>query len=366
MGEGAATLSADGVILYCNDRLATMLGRPLEQVIGQRARIAGYRPRTTRPLPRSSLRAHTGDRPQGDRPGDRWGHRDARVPVGFPLAPGRSRDGELPRAHGPDGAATPRARRRGGTVGPIHPRAGRRCHRGLRRRGSGHARQQDSPGVLRRQPDVGCPLPKRSPCRPDAARPFSVDSVLRGETLRDVDVTLDQDGRELAFLVNAGPLFQDGADPRLHRHLDRHHRTQAGGRRLAYERVPAVGSAAPRLGRKLVLGPGWPHDVVGRDVSRLRCLAGHLRSDRGEPGRPDPPRRPARDAGLDRRLPWRASSPPSSRSGSTRRTAPPAMCWVAVRWPPPPRVSRPTWPAPCRTSPRESRRKGRSTCKALR
>ena len=34
MGEGAATLSADGVILYGNAKLAEMLGRPLDQVLG--------------------------------------------------------------------------------------------------------------------------------------------------------------------------------------------------------------------------------------------------------------------------------------------------------------------------------------------
>ena len=34
MSEGAVTLSADGVILYCNVCLAEMLGRPLDQVLG--------------------------------------------------------------------------------------------------------------------------------------------------------------------------------------------------------------------------------------------------------------------------------------------------------------------------------------------
>jgi PAS domain S-box-containing protein len=34
MSEGAGTLSADGVILYCNGRLAEMLGLPLDQVLG--------------------------------------------------------------------------------------------------------------------------------------------------------------------------------------------------------------------------------------------------------------------------------------------------------------------------------------------
>jgi PAS domain S-box-containing protein len=34
MGEGAAALSADGVILYCNAYLAKMLGKPLDHVLG--------------------------------------------------------------------------------------------------------------------------------------------------------------------------------------------------------------------------------------------------------------------------------------------------------------------------------------------
>lgn len=36
MNEGAATLAADGTILYCNNRLATMLQVPLERLIGTR------------------------------------------------------------------------------------------------------------------------------------------------------------------------------------------------------------------------------------------------------------------------------------------------------------------------------------------
>ena len=34
--EGAVTLSADGTVFYCNQRLAEMLGRPQEQVIGHK------------------------------------------------------------------------------------------------------------------------------------------------------------------------------------------------------------------------------------------------------------------------------------------------------------------------------------------
>ena len=38
MSEGAVTLSADGVVLYCNIRFAEMLGRPLDQVLGSALR----------------------------------------------------------------------------------------------------------------------------------------------------------------------------------------------------------------------------------------------------------------------------------------------------------------------------------------
>lgn len=37
MNEGAATLSADGIVLYCNQRLSDLVGIPLEQIIGSRA-----------------------------------------------------------------------------------------------------------------------------------------------------------------------------------------------------------------------------------------------------------------------------------------------------------------------------------------
>ncbi len=36
MQEGAVTLGEDGTVLYCNRRLATMLGAPQERVIGQK------------------------------------------------------------------------------------------------------------------------------------------------------------------------------------------------------------------------------------------------------------------------------------------------------------------------------------------
>ena len=34
MNEGAATLAVDGTVLYCNQRLSSLLGIPLEQIIG--------------------------------------------------------------------------------------------------------------------------------------------------------------------------------------------------------------------------------------------------------------------------------------------------------------------------------------------
>src|SRR5512133_55563 len=37
MNEGAATLSADGIVLYFNQRLSDLVGIPLEQIIGSPA-----------------------------------------------------------------------------------------------------------------------------------------------------------------------------------------------------------------------------------------------------------------------------------------------------------------------------------------
>src|SRR6201996_3911545 len=35
MNEGAATVSVDGTLLYCNQHLASLLGMPLDQIMGQ-------------------------------------------------------------------------------------------------------------------------------------------------------------------------------------------------------------------------------------------------------------------------------------------------------------------------------------------
>jgi len=48
MNEGAATLAADGTILYCNNRLAAMLQVPLERLIG--TQLASYVSPSDRPL----------------------------------------------------------------------------------------------------------------------------------------------------------------------------------------------------------------------------------------------------------------------------------------------------------------------------
>ena len=42
MSEGAATLGADGTVLYCNQHLSSLLGLPIERIIGQpAARVLG-------------------------------------------------------------------------------------------------------------------------------------------------------------------------------------------------------------------------------------------------------------------------------------------------------------------------------------
>ena len=38
MNEGAANVSSEGLVLYCNERLASLLGRPLNNIIGRSLR----------------------------------------------------------------------------------------------------------------------------------------------------------------------------------------------------------------------------------------------------------------------------------------------------------------------------------------
>src|SRR3990172_8669011 len=50
------------------------------------------------------------------------------------------------------------------------------------------------------------PFAEVLPLRTDASDPFHLAPVLRGETLWDVDVTLDRQGQRLDLILNAGPL----------------------------------------------------------------------------------------------------------------------------------------------------------------
>ena len=47
------------------------------------------------------------------------------------------------------------------------------------------------------------------PLRTDAAEPFHLAPVLRGKTLRHVEVALDRQSQKLDFILNAGPLLED-------------------------------------------------------------------------------------------------------------------------------------------------------------
>src|SRR5512138_1094441 len=60
MSEGAATVNDDGTIVYCNERLATLTGAPLERVVGTALRA--WIPERLRPTVDSMLRrASDGD-----------------------------------------------------------------------------------------------------------------------------------------------------------------------------------------------------------------------------------------------------------------------------------------------------------------
>jgi PAS domain S-box-containing protein len=206
MGEGAATLSEDGVILYCNDRLAKMLGRPLEQVIGS-ALESWLPPADHAALAGILLRAHT---------------ESVRSEIALVTAGGTAMPVYLSASHlRLDGAETVTCLVLTDLTEQRHLEqvaAAEQLARSILEQAADAIVVCDVEGQVMRASKTAqafcksnplqLPFTEAFPLQTRTAQSFSVDSVLRGETLRDVDATLDHDGRELAFLVNAGPLFQ--------------------------------------------------------------------------------------------------------------------------------------------------------------
>jgi PAS domain S-box-containing protein len=206
MSEGAATVSADGVILYCNLRLAEMVQRPLDQVIG------------------SALRTHL---PPGDQPALGAILVQARTATRRREISLQAGDGRLVPAYlsasllQVEGAEavfclvltdlTEQKRHE-------HIVAEERLARLILEQAAEAIVVCDEQGRVIRASQAaqrlcdGSPLQRQYaeafPLRTaDAAAPFSIDPVLRGDTLRNVDVALDRQGQRFDLILSAGPLL---------------------------------------------------------------------------------------------------------------------------------------------------------------
>jgi PAS domain S-box-containing protein len=204
MGEGAATVSASGVILYANACLAQMLGRPLERVLGTTLRdhVAPADHQTLVSAP-----AQAGAAPS------RW-------EVNLVTGDGRQVPAFL---------SASRLQSEGGewvtlyvltdlTEHKSHERviAAERLARSILEQAAEAIIVCDQRGLVTRASLAamslcdGSPLllhfGEAFPLRLGEAHPFLLEPVLRGETVRDVDVVMDRGGRQVSLILNAGPL----------------------------------------------------------------------------------------------------------------------------------------------------------------
>ena len=206
MSEGAMTVSEDGVILYCNLRLAAMMQRPLDQVMG------------------SALRTHLtpADVPALDAILAQARAAPSRGEISLKAEDGRLMpvylSASLLRTDGPAPVfclvltdLTDQKRHE-------HIVAEERLARLILEQAAEAIVVCDERGRVIRASQAaqrlcdGVPLQRlyaeAFPLRgPDAAAPFSLDAVLRGETLRNVDVSLTRPGGTFDLILNAGPLL---------------------------------------------------------------------------------------------------------------------------------------------------------------
>ena len=205
MSEGAATLSANGVILYCNVRLAEMLGRPLDQVLGSALR--NHLP----PADQQALDAILAqDRTVPSRQEINLKTSDGRLaPVYLSASRLQSEGAEMvfclvltdlteKKSH-EQMVADERLSRlileQAAEAIVVCVEQGR-----VIRASQAAQRFCDGSPLLR-------PFAEVFPLRTDASDPFHLAPVLQGETRRNVEVSLEQQGQTLDFLLNAGPLL---------------------------------------------------------------------------------------------------------------------------------------------------------------
>ncbi len=205
MSEGAATLTADGVILYCNVRLAEMLERPLDQLLGtalgnylppadQQAVDALLAQARTEPSRREiNLRTSEGRLVPVYLSASRLESEGAEIVFCLVLTDLREQ-----KSHEHIVAAE----RLGRSILDQAAEAIVVCdERGRIIRASQAAQVLCDGSPLLRPFDEACPL------RTDTSSPFHLTRVLQGATLRNVDVALERQGRTLHLILNAGPLL---------------------------------------------------------------------------------------------------------------------------------------------------------------
>ncbi len=205
MSEGVVTLSADGVVLYCNVRLAEMLGRPLDQVLGTALR--NYLTPADQPALDAVL-AQTDPEPSR-REINLKTSEGSLVPV-FLSASRLSSDEakavfclvftDLTEQKSLQRITAEQRLSR--LVLEQATEAIVVCDEQGRVIRASQAAQQfcDGSPLLR-------PFAEAFPLRTDASDPFHLAPVLQGETLRNVDVALDRQGQKLDLLLSAGPLL---------------------------------------------------------------------------------------------------------------------------------------------------------------
>jgi PAS domain S-box-containing protein len=205
MSEGAATLSADGTILYCNVRLAEMLGRPLDQVFGTVLR------KHLPPADQQALGAILAQaRTVPSRREINLKSSDGRlVPVYLSASRLQSEGAEMifclvltdltEQKRREQIVAEERLARlileQAAEAIVVCDEQGR-----VIRASQATQRLCDGNPLLR-------PFAEVFPLRTDACDPFHLAPVLRGETLRNVDVALDRQGQKFDLILNAGPLL---------------------------------------------------------------------------------------------------------------------------------------------------------------
>jgi PAS domain S-box-containing protein len=204
MREGAVTVSAAGVILYCNARLAEMVGRPLQQILGTPLR--NYLP-----------------------PADQW------VVDGIPRPGGKEASPREVSLMASDGRQVPvylsasHLPSQGEERTTLYVLTDLTEHKSYERL---VAAERLARLILEQAAEViimcnhqgrvtrvsqaaqsvcaGSPLLKpfaeAFPLQTCGPSPFSLEPVLRGETVRDVDVVMERNGEQVALILNAGPL----------------------------------------------------------------------------------------------------------------------------------------------------------------